>query len=115
MERVRRIEFENVEIRSAISMVNEYGDSFFREIAIATVKPIIARIRDVYVKHGRRYPWNAFIAIGMKVYSLARKGYDIDYYRMARDMARKWNIPENVAREIVDAVLAETRKTAERR
>jgi len=110
MTRVRRIEFEDVGFRKASAMIYEYSEEYFRDIAKSTTKPILERLKAVYEKHGKRHPWNAFVAIGMKIYSMARRGYDLDYYRVARDMARKWGIPEPVAREIVEAVLAEARK-----
>lgn len=100
---------------SDTSIVNETKEDYFREVADVTVKPVIARLRTVYDKYNRRYPWNAIIAIGMKVYSFARKGYDVDYYALARGMSRKWQLPANVTRDIVDAVLAEVRRAGGRR
>jgi len=113
--KVNRMEVTDITGFTDTSIVNETKEDFFREVARTTVKPVIERLKAVYLKYGRRYPWNGILAIGLKLYGFARKGYDIDYYRLASSMATKWRIPANVTREIVDAVLAEVRSGTARR
>lgn len=113
--RIKEMTVSDLSGFSDTSIVNETKEDFFREIARTTVKPVIERLKVVYDKYNRRYPWNAIIAVGLKVYSFAKKGYDIDYYSLARGMARKWQLPANVVRDIVDAVLAEVKTGGGRR
>ena len=110
MASVEQIVFRNVPFRQATAMVHEMSEDYFRNIASSTTKPILARLKAIYEKHNRKYPWNGIVAVGLKIYSHARKGYDIDYVGYAKAIAQRWGIPENVVKEIVDAVLAEVRR-----
>ena len=110
MRDVEQIVFRNVPFKQATAMVHELNEDYFRNIASSTTKPILARLKAIYEKHNRKYPWNAIVAIGLRIYAHARKGYDLDYVAYAKAIAQRWGIPETVAKEIVDAVLAEVRR-----
>jgi len=108
--RIRRIEIEDISGFSDTSIINELKEDYFKSVAEATVKPVIERLRAVYLRSNRRYPWNGILAVGLTVYKYARRGYDLDYVAVAKGVAKRWQLPDNVVREIVDAVLAEVGK-----
>lgn len=103
----RRIEFENVSDPQATAMSHEENEEFYRSWANRTVKPVISRLKMVYDKYDRKYPWNHIIAVGLQLYSLARKGVDIDISD-ARTFNKPFGLPDNVLRDIVQAVQAES-------
>lgn len=102
----KQIVFENIDDFRATAMSHEENEDFYRTVAIRTVKPIISRLRTVYDKYNRQVPWNHIIAVGLKLYSLARKGVDIDLTD-ARVFNKPFGLPENVLRDIVEAVQSE--------
>jgi len=103
----KRIEFENVSDFQATSMIHEENEDFYRTVANKTVKPVINRLKAVYDKYDRKYPWNHIIAVGLKLYSLARRGVDVDISD-ARTFNKPFGLPDNVLRDIVQAVQAES-------
>lgn len=107
----KRIEFENVPDFQATAMIHEENEEFYRSVADRTVKPVISRLKEVYARargRGRVVPWNHIMAVGMKLYHLHKEGYDINI-TIARELAKKFGtIPDDVLREIVQAVQAET-------
>ena len=110
MRDIEQIVFRNVPFKQATAMVHELNEDYFRNIASSTTKPILARLKAIYEKHNRKYPWNAIVAIGLRIYAHARKGYDLDYNAYAKGLAKPWGLPDAVVSDIVNAVLAEVRR-----
>jgi len=102
----KRIEFENISDFQATAMIHEENETFYRTVAEKTVKPVISRLKGVYERYEKRYPWNHIIAVGLKLYSLAKEGVDIDLDD-ARTFNKKFGLPDQVLRDIVKAVQAE--------
>jgi len=106
----KRIEFENISDFQATAMIHEENEDFYRDVAERTVKPVIGRLKGVYEKYNKRYPWNHILAVGLKLYSLAKSGVDVDI-NDARTFNKKFGLPDDVLRDIVQAVQAESRGT----
>ena len=105
--KVARLELTDLTGFSDVSVINEMKEDYFRNIANTTVKPVLSRLRSVYARYRGRIGWNVIVAIGLQLYSLHKKGYDINV-TIARELARKFGrIPDNILREIVNAVQAE--------
>jgi len=85
----------------------ELHEDYFRSVANSTVKPVLERLSGVYARHGKRYPWNHIVAVGLRLYSLHKSGIDIDI-NIARAIARKFGtLDDAILRDIVNAIQAE--------
>lgn len=111
--RIVRKEIADLDPITDTAINYELSEDYFRSIANSTVKPVIERLKEVYYKYNRKYGWNHIIAIGLKLYGLHKQGYDIDL-AMARALNKKFGLPDNVLRDIVNAVEAEKHTTGRR-
>lgn len=103
--RVRQIVLEDPDWKMRLTLDNEIEEDYFRDIANRRVKPIIEKLRSAYDKFRGRYNWNHIMGLGLVLYGLVNKGYDIDF-TVARALARTRfpDLGDDIIREIVGVV-----------